>query len=158
MMSLTCLAIAGSNGNAEVKALTNINSLQSSEKINLADKLASVPGEKINSYNTAKYLVSGENNSALPESSISDISKNIAIQELNKDNHKSRKISTELGYERNSNYMTLTPTGEANSLGNPLYELNLFANGQLIGKYISVSGRAYTQTKVCNGYSVADKE
>ncbi|MHC5720642.1 MAG: L,D-transpeptidase, partial [Nostoc sp.] len=100
-----------------------------------------------NSYNTAKSLVSGENNSALPESSISDLSKNIAIQELSKDNHKSQTISTELGYQRNSNYMTLTPTGEKNLLGNPLYELNLFANGQLIGKYRSVSGRAYTQTR-----------
>ncbi|MDF5736722.1 MULTISPECIES: L,D-transpeptidase [unclassified Nostoc] len=148
-MSLTCLAIAGSNGNAEVKVATNINSLQSSEKIpNFADKLASVTGDKINSYNTAKSLRFGENNnSVLPESSISDLSKDIAIQELSKDNHKSRKISTQLGYQRNSNYMTLTPTGKANSLGNPLYELDLFANGQLIGKYISVSGRAYTQTR-----------
>ncbi|MHC5824952.1 MAG: L,D-transpeptidase, partial [Nostoc sp.] len=146
-MSLTCLAIAGSNGNAEVKAPTNINSLQSSEKTNPADKLASIPEEKINNYNPPKSLVSGENNSALPESSISDLSKNIAIQELSKDNHKSQKISTELGYQRNSNYMTLTPTEEKNLLGNPLYKLNLFANGQLIGTYRSVSGRADTQTK-----------
>ncbi|WP_335134544.1 L,D-transpeptidase [Nostoc sp.] len=147
VMSLTCLAIASSNGNTEVKVPTNINSLQSSQKINLADKLALVTGDKINSYNPVKSFISGENNYALPESSISDLSKNIAIQELSKDNHKSRKISTGLGYQRNSNYMTLTPTGQANSLGNPLYELDLFANGQLISRYISVSGRANTQTR-----------
>ncbi len=148
-MSLTCLAIASSNANAEVKATKNINSLQSLGNFqNLADKLASVAGEKINSSNTAKSLVSGEkNHSASPESSISDVSDNIAIQVLSKGNKKSHKVSTELGYQRNSNYMTLTPTGQANSLGNPLYELRLFANGQLIGRYMTVSGRAYTQNR-----------
>lgn len=148
-MSLTCLAIASSNANAEVKATKNINSLQSlGNSQNLADKLASVAGEKINSSNTAKSLVSGEkNHSASPESSISDVSDNIAIQVLSKGNKKSHKVSTELGYQRNSNYMTLTPTGQANSLGNPLYELRLFANGQLIGRYMTVSGRAYTQNR-----------
>ncbi|AFY31836.1 ErfK/YbiS/YcfS/YnhG family protein [Calothrix sp. PCC 7507] len=141
-MSLTCLAIASSNANADVKVVKNINSLQS------ADKLASVAGEKINSHHTAKSLVSGEkNNSVLLESSTSDISENVAIQELSKDNKKSQRISTDLGYQRSANYMTLTPTGQANSLGNPLYELRLFANGQLVGRYISVSGRAYTQTR-----------
>ncbi|OKH22787.1 hypothetical protein NIES593_11735 [Hydrococcus rivularis NIES-593] len=44
-------------------------------------------------------------------------------------------------------YMTLTPTGLTNTLGNPLYELRLYANGQLRGTYTTVSGRAYTQNR-----------
>ncbi|MEH2191365.1 MAG: L,D-transpeptidase [Nostoc sp.] len=149
LMSLTCLAIASSNANTEVKVPTNINSLESSENLkNRADKLASVTGEKINSSNTIESLVTGEtNNSAFREISMSDMSQITTIQELNKDNKKSQRVSTELGYQRNSNYMTLTPTRQVNSLGNPLYELSLFANGQLVGRYISVSGRAYTQDR-----------
>jgi hypothetical protein len=45
------------------------------------------------------------------------------------------------------NYMTLTPTGITNSLGNPIYSLNLYANGQLIASYPSVAGRARTQNR-----------
>ena len=148
LMSLTCFAIASSNANAEVKIPKNLNSLQSSEKSqNFADKLASFAREKINISHAAKSLLSGQiNHSVLPQSSISDVSENIA-QELSKEHHKSHKISTGVGYQRNGNYMTLTPTGQANLLGNPLYELDLFANGQLIGRYMTVSGRAYTQNR-----------
>ncbi|KJH70236.1 L,D-transpeptidase [Aliterella atlantica] len=45
------------------------------------------------------------------------------------------------------NYLTLKPTGRTNALGNPLYQLRLYANGQLIGTYTTVSGRAYTQNR-----------
>ena len=44
-----------------------------------------------------------------------------------------------------SSYMTLTPTGLTNKLGNPLYQLSLYGNGQLIEAYMTVTGRAYTQ-------------
>lgn len=45
------------------------------------------------------------------------------------------------------NYMTLKPTGQNNSFGNPLYDLELFANGQLITTYKTVSGRFNTQNR-----------
>lgn len=48
---------------------------------------------------------------------------------------------------RGGNYMTLTPTGRTNSLGNPLYQIGLYANGQFVGTYFAVSGRAYTQNR-----------
>lgn len=44
-------------------------------------------------------------------------------------------------------YMTLTPTGRVNALGNPLYQLKLYANGQLFRTYTTVSGRAFTQNR-----------
>lgn len=46
-----------------------------------------------------------------------------------------------------SNYMMLTPTGRKNAIGNPIYELRLYVNGQLVATYDTVSGRAYTQNK-----------
>lgn len=45
------------------------------------------------------------------------------------------------------NYITLEPTGKKNLLGNPLYQLSLYANGQLVSNYTAVSGRAYTQNR-----------
>jgi hypothetical protein len=44
------------------------------------------------------------------------------------------------------NYMTLEPTGQTNSFGNPLYNLKLFANGKSI-TYTTVSGRFNTQNR-----------
>lgn len=45
------------------------------------------------------------------------------------------------------NYMLLKPTGQVNHYGNPLYELELFANGQLINTHKTVSGRFNTQNR-----------
>jgi hypothetical protein len=43
--------------------------------------------------------------------------------------------------------MTLTPTGQKNRLGNPLYELRLYAQGQFLSSFDTVSGRAHTQNR-----------
>ena len=48
---------------------------------------------------------------------------------------------------KTDNYLTLEPTGRTNTLGNPLYQLRLYADGQLIGAYTTVSGRANTQNR-----------
>jgi hypothetical protein len=45
------------------------------------------------------------------------------------------------------NYMRLKPTGQNNSFGNPLYELELFVNGESIARYKTVSGRYNTQDR-----------
>jgi hypothetical protein len=45
------------------------------------------------------------------------------------------------------NYMTLTPTNTTNAVGNPIYELRLYGNGQLIAVYPTVTGKATTQSK-----------
>ncbi len=47
---------------------------------------------------------------------------------------------------KRGSYMTLTPAGRTNALGNPLYELRLYANGQWRA-YDTVTGRAHTQNK-----------
>ncbi|MGB3639173.1 MAG: hypothetical protein WBA39_16595, partial [Rivularia sp. (in: cyanobacteria)] len=45
------------------------------------------------------------------------------------------------------NFMTLTPTGQTNTLNNPLYKLRLYADGKLIDSFTTVSGRTFTQAK-----------
>ena len=45
------------------------------------------------------------------------------------------------------NFMTLTATGQTNTLNNPLYKLRLYADGKLVDSFITVSGRTFTQTK-----------
>ncbi|MGK7884324.1 MAG: L,D-transpeptidase [Crocosphaera sp.] len=46
-------------------------------------------------------------------------------------------------------YMTLTPTptNKSNTVGNPLYELRLYANGRLMATYKTVTGRAESQNR-----------
>jgi hypothetical protein len=41
--------------------------------------------------------------------------------------------------------MALVPTGKNNSVGNPIYALQLYEDGKLVGQYRTVSGRASTQ-------------
>lgn len=64
---------------------------------------------------------------------------------LNKSEQKNSQ--TQLTAAAKGSYMTLMPTGRANALGNPLYQLKLYANGQLFGTYTTVSGRAFTQNR-----------
>ena len=45
------------------------------------------------------------------------------------------------------NFMTLTATGQTNTLNNPLYKLRLYADGKLVDSFITVSGRTFTQVK-----------
>jgi hypothetical protein len=45
------------------------------------------------------------------------------------------------------NFMTLIFTGQTNLLGNPLYELRLHVNGEMVSSYLTVSGRTHTQNK-----------
>lgn len=58
-----------------------------------------------------------------------------------------KKGSHKLVAIKSDNYMKLIPTGKTNAVGNPLYQLHLYANGQEIGAYYTVSGRAHTQNK-----------
>lgn len=48
---------------------------------------------------------------------------------------------------RSENYMTLTPTGRKNRLGNPLYQLRLYVQGEFLASFDTVTGRAYTQNR-----------
>ncbi|WP_313933799.1 MULTISPECIES: L,D-transpeptidase [unclassified Calothrix] len=57
------------------------------------------------------------------------------------------KISINQESTQISNYMTLSESGMTNNLGNPLFELRLYANGKLINSFMAVSGRNYTQNR-----------
>jgi hypothetical protein len=64
---------------------------------------------------------------------------------LNREKSDERKNSVALS--KTGSYMTLTPTGQTNALGNPIYELRLYVNGNSVGTYNTVAGRAYTQNR-----------
>ncbi|WP_143288263.1 L,D-transpeptidase [Calothrix rhizosoleniae] len=66
----------------------------------------------------------------------------------NKKNYIAQKISTgRINPGELSSYITLRPTGQTNALNNPLYELRLYANGQLINRFLTVTGRRHTQNR-----------
>jgi L,D-transpeptidase catalytic domain len=106
----------------------------------IAWSLLAITGYSVN----AETKVPHNLNSSL-ETSINN-QKNINITAESKGNSKTQRISVGSGTV-NQNYMTLTPTQEVNQLGNPLYELRLFAKGELVASFKTVSGRAYTQAK-----------
>ena len=64
------------------------------------------------------------------------------VVKTKKSPNKNRDCSAPNG--KNS-YMRLERTERKNKLGNPLYRLCLYARGQLLTSYYSVTGRAYTQ-------------
>lgn len=80
-------------------------------------------------------LFSGDQDAAKQSKSTRQVS--------NKKNQGSQKIVA----SKSSNYMKLISTGKRNALGNPLYQLQLYANGREIGTYATVSGRTHTQNK-----------
>ncbi|MEM6400266.1 MAG: L,D-transpeptidase [Cyanobacteria bacterium P01_D01_bin.116] len=75
----------------------------------------------------------------------------LAFKQSNLDNFKSKTkemFDTDCDVaENSSNYMTLVKTGRKNAVGNPLYRICLYANGELLGAYDTVTGRAYTQDR-----------
>jgi hypothetical protein len=110
--------------------------------------------------------VSGCTNSSISESKLESINtqtsnniqqtianktikeQNIFLAQSNSKKDSERKNSLSYNYQslNAENYMTLEPTGQTNSFGNPLYDLKLFANGKSI-TYKTVSGRFNTQNR-----------
>lgn len=64
-----------------------------------------------------------------------------------KDGEKEEKIAAGNTNPLNyfGNFMILRPTGRTNALNNPLYKLNLYADGKLVNSFVTVSGRNFTQ-------------
>lgn len=63
-------------------------------------------------------------------------------------NETNLNLSKQLVAKNNrTSYMKLTPTSRTNRLGNPIYFLEFYVNGQLISKYDTVAGRSHTQNK-----------
>ncbi|MEA5571450.1 L,D-transpeptidase [Calothrix sp. UHCC 0171] len=140
IISFCWFAVTGCSANAQQKIISNINSYQAEQNLNIPkDKLANpalnqqakIINSKISDLDTNRNLSSSANANNFFES---------------KGNAKSKKVSVGAGGAIRS-YMTLIPTEKSNQLGNPLYELRLFANGQQVASYMTVSGRAHTQTR-----------
>jgi hypothetical protein len=91
-------------------------------------------------------LVSCNANATFPESQKSlEVVSEQESQLNDRKNYDSQKVLT--ASIESGNFMTLTFTGKTNLLGNPLYELRLYVNGELVNSYLTVSGRSHTQNK-----------
>jgi L,D-transpeptidase catalytic domain len=140
-MSLGCVAVISCSANAEIK-VPQIQSIPQSVKNTnfVADKSIPTTADKISSAATANSSSGNEqNNFVSPVGNLNEVS--------NDTSQPKETNSQECVAQKSGNYMTLIPIGQFNLLNNPLYKLCLFANGESVGSYRTVSGRAHTQNK-----------
>ncbi|BAZ15546.1 hypothetical protein NIES4071_74180 [Calothrix sp. NIES-4071] len=129
MTSLSCIVLTSCSANA-VRVPQSSSIPESASTIQLSAE------------NTKKTdIVTGAIDSS------KQVSFDISNEEFNKGTNESQQISTEPAYTGNGNYMRLTRTEAVNNLGNPIYKLTLYVNGQEDSTYRTVSGRAHTQNK-----------
>ena len=83
------------------------------------------------------------------QNSVESGSKSLESPATKDDKQIEQKIATGTVNPLNNpgNFMTLTPTGQTNALNNPIYTLRLYANGELIDSFLTVSGRTHTQNR-----------
>jgi L,D-transpeptidase catalytic domain len=143
LMSLGCVAIASCSANAQPQSPKVKDNQQSAKITNIeTNKVASSATDNLDNDNTNKSAnKEDQSDFNSPVGNLSDVPNSGKTEELNKGNIKSPK------YSATGSYMKLVPTSETNALGNPLYELDLFANGKQVGSYKVVSGRAHTQNR-----------
>jgi hypothetical protein len=143
-MSLSCVALTSCSANAELKSPPVFDSQQSLEKSNISpNKIAISSSDNLSKNQIIESDVQTETSDfTSPVGNLTDVTNHTKTEQLNKGNKNPKKYSALTG-----SYMKLIPTSQANSLGNPLYELQLFANSQKISSYMIVTGRANTQSK-----------
>jgi hypothetical protein len=133
LMSLLCFTGISGSANAGVLSLPKLTENQS----NIQPRQKLLP---------TKYADKKENSIDLEPTDKS--LQNPANYQAKRDHNSSGLISNRAGNVANlASYMTLTPTGYANALNNPLYELRLYVNGQVVDTFYTVSGRAHTQNR-----------
>lgn len=138
LISLVGVVTTSCSANAEIKTSGTLNNEQSAEKLILAKT------EKISSTNTAKIPQQHETDRfTAPVGNLTNVSAQPNEQNLSKGNPKPNQYSVATG----GTYMQLVKTNEVNQLGNPIYALLLYANGQQVGAYRTVTGRAHTQNR-----------
>ncbi|MEM9925056.1 MAG: L,D-transpeptidase family protein [Cyanobacteria bacterium P01_D01_bin.50] len=83
------------------------------------------------------------------QKSVESDSKSLQSSTIKDDKHIEQKIATGTINPLNNtgSFMTLTPTGQTNALNNPIYTLRLYANGELVDSFLTVSGRTHTQNR-----------
>ncbi|MGD1873031.1 MAG: L,D-transpeptidase [Mastigocoleus sp.] len=127
LISLSCLTAASCAANGETissQKLTKNESIQNVKK-----------AENIGRKNTQIINLNSKADSS---------SKSLVKVSTEENDYINQNLSVRVA---RGSHMTLTKTGAANTLGNPLYELRLYANGQLTGRFITVTGRAYSQDR-----------
>jgi len=137
-MTLSFLALTSCSAKAEIKAPLTLNTPHITESPQLStSELVST-----NSDGTAEEAKSSKSQQ---KTDFNPSEKTFITKEQagNKGHTKNRKY---LAVNEGS-YMKLVPTGQYNHLGNPLYKLQLFVNGEEFGSYMAESGRARTQDK-----------
>lgn len=145
LISLSCLAVVAFTTNVEAKQPQEVTD------INPRTNLIIVEDSPTNKQNWENYdivtafISSRENSQALSGELPSAKQWKPDNRVSNKKNYDSQKqLAATL---KPGSYMTLMPMGRTNALGNPLYELRLYANGQLMGAYAIVTGRTHTQNR-----------
>lgn len=150
-MSLSCLTVVSCAANARVSLLSEKAGRQPS----LTDKGEQISANITDKAGSTNYLETSDlanknadSSSLLSEELVSQVSRNSIKPEAKQVKNFDRKIATGIMNPVTvGGYMTLTPTGQTNVLNNPLYDLRLYLNGQLVDSFVTVSGRAYTQNK-----------
>jgi hypothetical protein len=122
--------VCSCSANAQLKSPQVTDNQQSAKNTKIETEKVTISSTE----ETSDFNSPVGNLSAIPNSQEAELS--------NKGNNKPQKYSAATG-----NYMKLLPTSQTNNLGNPLYELDLFANGKKVGSYMIVTGRAHTQNK-----------
>lgn len=151
LMSLSCLTVISCAANARV----SLSSELTEQPLNLTRRDEKIPANitsKAGNFNSLETpdLVNknAETSSFLSGKPVSQVSGNSINPEAKQVKNLDRKIATGITNPVTvGGYMTLTPTGQTNALNNPLYELRLYLNGQLVDSFMTVSGRAYTQSR-----------
>ncbi|MDJ0799758.1 MAG: L,D-transpeptidase [Calothrix sp. MO_167.B12] len=146
LVSLSCLPLFGCAANAEaISSLTNAQS--NIDKKQIIEP--SITRKKREVFNTLKSSqLNTDNSKSFSAELNSQLVQKSDNKEAQKGTYLAQTISTGTGNPiQLGSYMTLTPTGQTNALNNPLYELSLYANGQLVNRFMTVTGRTHTQNK-----------
>lgn len=145
LFSFCWLTLIACTANAQSKKVQQLSNSQLDEKINFSIENSTIQSKSLEN----KVLLASNANKEISLSSPVNLSSNKSRThenyELNKQLYKSQGNS--ILPINSGNYMTLTPTPQVNALGNPLYELRLYVHGKLFDHYLTVTGRAHTQTK-----------
>lgn len=143
LASLSCIAVAAYNASAKQESDPQITQIETVNDLELP--IDNSTTQKWQRWNTK---IEQSNSNLSWQSSQSIPVEPSPVRELEVENPVSTSENDILGYQiKQGNYMTLTPTGQTNALGNPLYALSLFANGNLQGTHYTVAGRANTQNR-----------
>ncbi len=147
LMFLSCLTFILCTANVEMVSSPSLTYIKSNIDKKQIKKLSiNIENQgKLNTLGISKGGISKSHN--LSVESKFHLLKSGSKQE-NKKNYLAQRISTgRINPGELSSYMTLRPTGQTNALNNPLYELRLYANGQLINRFFTVTGRRHTQDR-----------